>query len=364
MEESYFVYRDPQNGQFMYVHRNSDGKRLHKGHPDYKDFLTWNERQERPVSIADYELPPGHVFCTDVNHVVETCRCRGITLFCKEHSSVCGNIECVPQSVNFKGVPVFQLREAAQRADGKYDGIEGRWSPIWVTGELLDTLNEQLSNPESDTRRVSSWPIRRTFVYLDVSDFSKTPAGQEVLIMNSLARMLNDAGHWVGHAHGLPEQIEARLCIGDGYIFVFKESYLAAYFAAYLAHVIELLIARDALSVSFHFRIGVHAGPVYTFWDGGRKSWNYIGDGIKGGCRVLAAMGKDYDDTVYISEIVRSELRTASAEAFAGTMPLLAHLHNRGRRADKHGRLWRVYEVNHFAVCSDVTLPPYWGQPV
>jgi hypothetical protein len=74
-----------------------------------------------------------------------------------------------------------------------------------------------------------------------------------------------------------------------------------------------------------------------------------IGDGINGG--VLSAMGKEYDDTVYISGQVRHKLMK-TVDSFPQKAHLLKHLHNRGRRADKHGRLWRVYEVNHSAACS------------
>src|SRR5262249_32277180 len=160
------------------------------------------------------------------------------------------------------------------------------------------------------------------------SDFSKAPPGQEVLIINSLVRMLNDSGLWIGQGHGLPNEIEARLCIGDGYIFVFKEPMLAVYFAAYLAHLIEVLVASKWLAVDFHFRMGVHCGPVFSFWDQGRNGWNYIGDGINGGNRVLSAMGKGYDDTVYISSEVRHRLME-TANNFLGKRHLLNHLSNR-----------------------------------
>lgn len=57
------------------------------------------------------------------------------------------------------------------------------------------------------------------------------------------------------------------MCIGDGYIFVFREAMEATYFAAYLAHLIEVMVANRQLPVNFHFRMGVHVGPVYTFWE-------------------------------------------------------------------------------------------------
>jgi hypothetical protein len=33
---------------------------------------------------------------------------------------------------------------------------------------------------------------------------------------------------------------------------------------------------------------------------------------------------------------------------------LLRSLENKGRRADKHGNLWRVYQLNHYAAVGDV----------
>jgi len=126
------------------------------------------------------------------------------------------------------------------------------------------------------------------------------------------------------------------MCIGDGYIFVFKNPTNAVYFGAYLGHLIEVILANQWL-LEFHFRIGVHCGPVYTFWDPGRDNWNYIGEGINGGNRVLSAMGKEYDDTLYISGDVRHKLMSA-ADDFPGKKHVLQHLHNRGRRPDKHGR--------------------------
>src|SRR5439155_21171504 len=95
--------------------------------------------------------------------------------------------------------------------------------------------------------------------------------------------------------------LEAQICIGDGYIYVFSEPDRAAYFAGCLAYLIELQVARERLPIDFHFRIGVHVGPVFCFWDPDRDKWNYIGDGINGGQRVLAAIGKEKDDVVYVS---------------------------------------------------------------
>ena len=76
------------------------------------------------------------------------------------------------------------------------------------------------------------------------------------------------------------------LCIGDGYIFVFDDSVSATYFAAFLAQLVESMISNKRI-VEFHFRMGVHVGKVFGFYDIGRDGWNYVGDGINGGNRVL-----------------------------------------------------------------------------
>jgi hypothetical protein len=175
-----------------------------------------------------------------------------------------------------------------------------------------------------------------------------------------------------GFALAAFQAVEAMLCIGDGYIFVLREPKHATYFAAYMANLIEVRVARRLEPVDFHFRMGVHFGPVYCFWDWGRGGpddpkqplvrsdtmernergdWNFIGEGINGGQRVLAAAGKDTDDVLFISGQVKRELTAVDD----GTFPIRAILDslvNRGRRTDKQGRSWRLYELNHMQLCG------------
>lgn len=346
----YSVQRNPIDGAFQYILK-SDGKRIGLADPDYQTFLAWNSRQVPPLIVEEYEFPKGHKHITDIVTLVEHCRENGVMLFVGHEADSTPLVIQTSATFPEKG-HLCLLCEAGERKDGQNDGILPLPARIWVPVEMARvSIPYELCNPESDLRRVTSWPIHRTFVYIDVSDFSKAPPGQEVLIINALARMVDDSSLWSVHGQGLPAAIEARMCIGDGYIFVFKDAIAGAYFAAYLAHLIETLVAIRWLAVDFHFRMGVHCRPVYTFWDTGRNGWNYIGDGINGGNRVLSAMGKTYDDTVYISGEVRQALM-ATPSANMQRQRLLAHLHNRGRQPDKHGRLWRVYEVNHAAVCA------------
>jgi hypothetical protein len=123
--------------------------------------------------------------------------------------------------------------------------------------------------------------------------------------------------------------------------------------------------------------VGVHTGPVYCFWDWGRGGketpptavseedqhkrweigdWNYIGDGINGGQRVLAAAGKDSDDVVFLSGQVKRKL-TAYPGELAECRLILDNLNNRGRKEDKHKNFWRIYEVNYGAVCGGRLSP-------
>jgi class 3 adenylate cyclase len=179
-------------------------------------------------------------------------------------------------------------------------------------------------------------PIVRSFVYLDISDFSKIPDGVQLLVIQSLLNLSAKARVGIG-------SIEAELCIGDGYIYVWDSPRGAVWYASKLAKQIEEAVANER-SPEFHFRIGVHVGPVRCFLDPGRKNWNYVGDGINGGNRVLNAIGKETDDVVFVSGQVRNALLKDTdpmSKAF------VAALLNRGRKKDKHDKPWRVYELNH-----------------
>jgi class 3 adenylate cyclase len=222
-------------------------------------------------------------------------------------------------------------------------------------------LNDKLADEDHEVRRIASCTIERTFVYVDVSDFSKNTSSHQALIINSLVYIVDHKAFWDGRGKAVQEAMQARMCLGDGYIFVFRNAMDGAYFAAYLAQLIETLAANKVLPVEFHFRMGVNVGEVYTFWDRGRRGWNYIGDGINGGNRVLSAIDKSYDDQVYISGQVRRAIM-ASASVDPDGPRLLANLHNRGRRSDKHNRPWRVYEIAHTALCAE-DLPENLPEP-
>jgi class 3 adenylate cyclase len=254
---------------------------------------------------------------------------------------------------------IFSLLTAVSPRPGssdvvERDGIVAEESSLWISQELDRSLAQELDDEASDVRRLSTWPIRRAFVYTDISDFSRYRPGQQVLMANGLARMARLHDFWDGDplAQRAQADLETTLCIGDGYIFVFKDSTHATFFAAHLAALIELLGAKALFPVEIHFRMGVHVGPVYCFWDRGRNDWNYIGEGINGGQRVMSVIGRETDDVVFISSRVRQDL-LASNEQEGPARLILANAQNRGRRHDKQGNPWRVYEINHANLISD-----------
>ena len=250
-------------------------------------------------------------------------------------------------------------------------GLTKRESHWLIPVGMRDALNRQLADDCSTIRRLSDWPITPCFVYVDVSDFSQHLPGQQALIVASLVSLVRDWHYWnFGFGLGAWKDLEAMLCIGDGYIFVLKDVVCATYFAAHLAYLVEVHVAHRRFPVEFHFRTGVHVGPVFCFWDWGRGGqqekatvvekggalertevgdWNYIGEGINGGQRVLAAIGKDTDDVVFISGSAKQAL-TARDDGTSPCRSILNNLLNRGRKTDKHGSFWRVYEVNHGAL--------------
>lgn len=317
------------------------------------------------------DLNPGPGELIDTREVlIERCKDQGIMLFVRKDEF--GRMAFKETGGGEPANPQYRLHRAFNRHDVEYmghkpAGLTDEKTRLWVTHALRNALNNELwqDDHNSEIRRLSSWPIVRCFVYVDVSDFSKQMPGQQALIINSLAEIVRNFHYWDRtHWSSSWRNLEAMLCIGDGYIFVFASPYDGAIFAARLADTIEVMVAKKRLPVPFHFRMGVHVGAVYCFWDwgrGGRKKdhdgtgrpeqgdWNYIGDGINGGQRVLSVIGKDTDDVVFISGEVREAL---IAKDYGGELlkPVLGNLVNRGRRQDKHDRPWRVYEVNHSIV--------------
>jgi class 3 adenylate cyclase len=214
------------------------------------------------------------------------------------------------------------------------DGLALKRDQVLISDAVYQTIREKIYDDESDIRRFSSRQIERAFVFVDVSDFSTLPSGIQQLVVLSLIRLARESQENV-------QEAEAELCIGDGYVYVFKDPVMATFFAAEVAKRIEQEVAANT-APEFHFRIGVHVGQVRCFWDPGRRDWNYVGEAINGAQRVLSSIGKETDDAVYVSAQVRQRIQLSR---WSGQV--LALLDNKGRKTDKHGKHWRVYQVNH-----------------
>jgi class 3 adenylate cyclase len=336
------------------VRRTADGADipLDPNSQDFCDYARWATRRPGGAWVWHEGSPE---FFADRDLFVRWCKEQAITLWA-DPAIETGRFRV--EEIGLGPPPSFPFRRVfrAVAVQDKHPHAEGGlWYepiPVFVSPRLALLAQEELCDPLSDIRRLTSWPVEKAFVYVDVSDFSRHPPGQQALIINSLSRLVRESP-WELKAkiRRAMKALEAALCIGDGYIYVFRDAGHAAFFAACLAHVIEVRVARAEVPVEFHFRIGVHTGPVYHFWDRrheGREDWNYIGDGINGGQRVLAAVGKDTDDIVFISDAVRKRIAAQPDGLYREI--LQPHLRNRGRKRDKHGSYWRVYEVNHTAI--------------
>jgi class 3 adenylate cyclase len=349
-----YVEERTDDGFLNGFRRTSDGVliSLNPEYREYKEFLDWNSTQLNPLDVTPFVVPKTSFYFADREQLIAHCKRFGIMLFDTGCTWSPGELAVAKTAMMrdnkiacllYKAVPAIKISRSF------HSGITSEFSNIWIDQELHAAIKAELPDEDSPIRRLSSWPIRRTFVYIDVSDFSKFPSGQQALVINSIVRVVDDELSWGGQMGSECQKgIEAKICIGDGYIFVFKEPVVAACFAGWLAFIIErhLALGHDILPVEFHFRMGVHVGDVFCFWDPGRDRWNYIGDGINGGQRVLAAAGKEKDDVVYVSDKVRRAIEAARSDG-PPSPELSSNLHNRGRHADKHNNYWRIYEMSH-----------------
>ncbi|MGD0464826.1 MAG: hypothetical protein ABSB74_20265 [Tepidisphaeraceae bacterium] len=362
------------------IHLNRDDREIpiDPTNPDYCKFLTWAAKQSAPVAATFERLEKDSVYYGQEADVIAYCKQKGIVLLCVDnlgngkHQLASGMREGLAflrpiplnhdpkkatNSASTPGQFLFYClyKAAVGPATESGNSLVGERLPVFVSHILDSRLNELLADENSEIRSLSSWPVEKTFVYVDVSGFSQHPVVDQLLIINSLIQITTDDRFWrlaTEAAMTARKDQEANLCIGDGYIFVFRKPWSAVYFAAHLAALIESMVAHGLL-VDFHFRMSVNTGPVYRFWDkwgagptDGR--WNYVGRGITDGERVLSAIGKEKDDVVFLSADTRTRIMGAQSPDFpmyARDIP--SYLQNRGRQEDKHKTFRRLYELNH-----------------
>jgi len=341
---------------------------------EYCQFITWAAKQEKPVGFSFERLDKNALYLAREDDLIALCKERGVVLFCHDYlgdgrwkletglnespnrqtmTSIIHASGSVANGANGDRVFFYRLYSAFPTRDAatvdSVDDQHGIRLPVFVTHTLLAKLEESLMHPDSDVRRLSCWPVEKTFVYVDISGFSQHKVGQQLLIINALIQVVKDQRWWKGpRGNEAQRHLESSLCIGDGYIFVFGTPWTGVHFAGHLAALLEALVAYG-MYAEFHFRISVHTGPVYRFWDkwGPGKDegrWNYVGRGITDGERVLSAIGKDRDDIVFVSSATRQRMLTGQEFIVA---EIRQSLYNRGRQADKHGEFRRVYELDH-----------------
>lgn len=290
----------------------------------------------------------------DGSDVIRYCTENGISLYVHEAAFFGGVREITIRDQKNVQIELTGLHAIQPNYDNPADAVALTYSrepALFVTKALYHKMNTELRDPESECFKCSSLQVDKTFVYVDVSGFSQHPVGHQLAIINWLAGVSSSA-HNRERMPDVYEDLEASICIGDGYIFVFNVPHFAALFAAYVATCIEHLVAMKEL-IEFHFRMSVHTGPVYRFWDRAKEPsegrWNYIGRGITDGQRTLESMGKKKDDVVYLSAETRAQIRAAADKTGRKQWIFDATpwLDNRGSRADKHGKMRRLYEVNH-----------------
>ncbi len=315
---------------------------------DYCDFLTWWAEDMSRVNVA--MTMDKCVFFAEPSKLASYCKERGLLLFAG--SDGLKLLRGFPGQHNVLGDYFDRLTTASLiPSDSPTTYVESaRYSLLdaCISEKAKRRFDDEIANEDSELRKYTTVPIDRSFSYIDISDYSKFTSLEQVRVIKDLVDMSDYVEQLLGLFGRLPGGIEAKLCLGDGYIFVFKSVIEAVLFSAQLANLIEIAVATKKVAVPMHFRMGVHVGSVYFFFDPGRKDWNYCGDGINGGSRVLQAIEKEKDDVVFISGQARNRLiEMASNNTDFHLWSIINSLVNRGRRNDKHGNPWRVYEFNH-----------------
>jgi len=294
------------------------------------------------------------LICSSAKDIIEQLKEYNRTLYVQEDLD--GNVDCqhiwMPEAEpDRKYLRLAAVESVTEKASIAAFEIEPSTSPtnILVLRAIKEDIENDLRNAESELSGFATRSIMRTFVYFDISEFTTYQPVQQLLINKSLMNLVN-AQHFkslCNHSASSYDDLETSICIGDGFIYVFKKVISALYFAAVLGVMLEKKVSRNELPVKYHFRQGIHYGGVYRFYDQDRKGWNYIGDGINGAARIFESIEKSVDDVIYLSEECRSKLvaiKGDEAEIYP-TPDLIKAMINRGRISDKHGKKWRRYEL-------------------
>ncbi len=169
-------------------------------------------------------MPPKQIASVDelVTHLRET----GEVLFAPEQLRAAADRSLLAENGPAGDWLLSTCGPALSEGDdwGDPGGLRPRYGQLQVSEELYQTLCKDIQDERSAVRRHSSRPIERAFVFVDVSDFSKLASGVQLLVVLALIRLAKVTLKVLGVS------VEAQLCIGDGYIFVFKSAVTATFF--------------------------------------------------------------------------------------------------------------------------------------
>ena len=138
-----------------------------------------------PLSLQ--EIPANALLVVDADSLIHYCKQLGSMLYAPNGSFPGGEYLTLARN------KFHYLKRMQAQSDGNAGIGPSYHFPFLVSESVLEELNGHMKEDRSDARRISSWPIERTFVYLDVSDFSKEPPGREALIVNSIVGVVNAA---------------------------------------------------------------------------------------------------------------------------------------------------------------------------
>ena len=185
MDAEYSVERDANNTAVRLLRAGVEVP-INPESQEFCDFLSWDSRQPDSLDESIGTRIKGNYFA-DIDRLVDQVKRLAIRLFVGDQSpnALIANSSFRLPALNLR---LWHLQEAVGRpvfTDAEsQSGIYG-WPinpPMFVTEPLLQRIAEQLNDESSGIRRLSSLPIRRAFLYLDISDFSAGPLASKRLL--------------------------------------------------------------------------------------------------------------------------------------------------------------------------------------
>src|SRR6266852_1881472 len=146
----YEIVRD-EVGQFHYVYNWVHDRRIkpQQEDSDYQAFLTWNEKQNPPLDTRPLSFRDDHFHFSKEDDLVNHCKTHGIILY----ADITPNgFSIFPQSPQLTFPEKGRLCLLSRLVAGpttEEDGVVSTWSNIWVTPELLESLQPKLQDEDS-----------------------------------------------------------------------------------------------------------------------------------------------------------------------------------------------------------------------